>query len=1001
VDANNNGARDSGESGIAGVLIQAERLGGGFIQQLSTDANGNVTFIGLPAGQYKLSQSQNTVPSPYLDGIDTIGNGGGTVVNNVFEFINVGGPTTFVTGYTFGEVPPATITGTVFDDLDNDGIQDSGEAGIPNVPVDFGLLASHPTAVNFASNNQATTTGSNGVFTFNDVAPGPGLIRENPANLPVPIPGFRDGIDRSAISVAATNDRLENFTIPVGATLSNVVTFGEVRVASLSGRVFVDSDLDGQDDSGEAGVAGISVRLDQLFGSNDPTQVNHYNVELTTNGNGEFTFDDVPAGQYILRQSDANLPSSLGDSVDIAGSNGGVNNSANQFEPLSIGPADAATGYGFAKLLLNTAPESDNDSYTLAEDGTLSADDADGSAGASNNDGVLANDSDEQNDALSATLLDDADHGQLALNADGTFTYTPAADYFGPDSFTYRANDGTVDGNVATVSINVTEVNDAPAATNDTLADAAEDTASIVIPFATLLGNDSTGPANESGQTLAITSVGSAVGGTVEIAGSDVIFTPAADYNGPASFSYTLQDNGTTDGAADHKTATTNGSFTITEVNDTPTGNDDGLSSVAEDSGARTISFASLLGNDSKGPANESGQALTITSVGSAVGGAVAIAGTDVIFTPTADYNGAASFSYTLQDNGTTDGAADPRSATATASFTITPANDAPVAAHNSYTTAEDTPLTIAAPGVLGNDGDIDSASLTATLVSGPGVGVLVFNSDGSFAYTPIDDFTGTVSFTYRASDGDLSSNLATVTINITPSQSGGTIIPDPCGDGDALLVHGTSGDDVIHVSGNGSSATVTLNGASLGTFSVDRIIIRAEEGNDNVHVDGSVGISTWLFGETGNDTLNAGNASSIVMGGAGHDHMNGGSGRDLMIGGSGADRVVGNPGDDILVAAFTDHDKNYDALCHIMEEWTRTDAGFGTRVDHLNGSISGGSNAGFFLNSGTCHDDVSADDVDKLTGSSGNDWFIYDLAGGDRATGVSALEADEAITNI
>src|SRR5206468_1867455 len=200
----------------------------------------------------------------------------------------------------------------------------------------------------------------------------------------------------------------------------------------------------------------------------------------------------------------------------------------------------------------------------------------------------------------------------------------------------------------------ITEVNDAPVGVNDSLASVAEDTGPRTISFATLLANDSKGPANESGQTLTITAVGSSVGGTVAISGTNVIFTPTADYNGPASFQYTLQDNGTTNGVADTKTATTTASFTITEVNDAPVGVNDSLASVAEDSGPRTISFATLLANDSKGPANESGQTLTITAVGRSFPTRRSTALTNVIFTPTADYNGPASFQYTLQDNGTT-----------------------------------------------------------------------------------------------------------------------------------------------------------------------------------------------------------------------------------------------------------------------------------------------------------------------------------------------------------
>src|SRR6185369_4297702 len=116
------------------------------------------------------------------------------------------------------------------------------------------------------------------------------------------------------------------------------------------------------------------------------------------------------------------------------------------------------------------------------------------------------------------------------------------------------------------------------------------------IPFATLTANDSAGPANESDQTLTIVSVGNAIGGTVNIVGTDVIFTPDADYFGPASFDYTVRDNGTTNGAADFKTASATASFTITPVNDAPTATGDSAT-VNEDASVTK----NVIANDSAG----------------------------------------------------------------------------------------------------------------------------------------------------------------------------------------------------------------------------------------------------------------------------------------------------------------------------------------------------------------------------------------------------------------
>ncbi len=199
------------------------------------------------------------------------------------------------------------------------------------------------------------------------------------------------------------------------------------------------------------------------------------------------------------------------------------------------------------------------------------------------------------------------------------------------------------------------------------------------ITVATNIGGGVTGgqiASNGSG-SVTITAPLSAINATLASA-TGVTYLGTLNFNGADTLTVTTNDLGNS-GAGGALTDTDTVAITVNAVNDGPTGVNDLLSSIAEDSGNYTIPFASLLGNDSTGPTNESGQALTITNVGSTVGGTVTIVGSNVIFTPTANYNGPASFSYTLRDNGTTNLIADPKSATATASFTITEVNDAPV----------------------------------------------------------------------------------------------------------------------------------------------------------------------------------------------------------------------------------------------------------------------------------------------------------------------------------
>jgi len=95
--------------------------------------------------------------------------------------------------------------------------------------------------------------------------------------------------------------------------------------------------------------------------------------------------------------------------------------------------------------------------------------------------------------------------------------------------------------------------------------------------------------------------------------------------------------------------------------------------------------------------------------------------------------------------------------------------NHPPVATADSYSTNENTPLEVAAPGVLANDNDVDGNPLTAIKVTDPTNGRVTFNSDGSFTYTPALNYNGTDSFMYKANDGQVDSNIATVSITVTP----------------------------------------------------------------------------------------------------------------------------------------------------------------------------------------------------------------------------------------
>jgi len=130
-------------------------------------------------------------------------------------------------------------------------------------------------------------------------------------------------------------------------------------------------------------------------------------------------------------------------------------------------------------------------------------------------------------------------------------------------------------------------------------------------------------------------------------------------------------------------------------------------------------------------------------------------------YTPNLNFNGEDFFTYTVSDGTNT-------SRVAKVNITVNPINDSPVALNNAYSTNEDTPLSInEINGILNNDTDPDNDALTVELRNDVAHGTLTLNSDGSFSYSPNENFYGTDQFTYVANDGQVSSQPATVLITI------------------------------------------------------------------------------------------------------------------------------------------------------------------------------------------------------------------------------------------
>ena len=182
-----------------------------------------------------------------------------------------------------------------------------------------------------------------------------------------------------------------------------------------------------------------------------------------------------------------------------------------------------------------------------------------------------------------------------------------------------------------------------------------------------------------------------------------------------------------------------------------------------------TVAAPGLLANDS----DPSGNPLTAALVTGPANGTLTLnPNGSFSYTPKAGFSGADSFTY--RDS---DGTLLSNTATVALTVTQTVTQQPPVAANDTYTTPQNTTLTVAATGLLANDSDPSGNPLTAALVTGPANGTLTLNPNGSFSYTPKAGFSGADSFTYRDSDGTLLSNTATVALTVTTTTSAGTTI--------------------------------------------------------------------------------------------------------------------------------------------------------------------------------------------------------------------------------
>ena len=365
---------------------------------------------------------------------------------------------------------------------------------------------------------------------------------------------------------------------------------------------------------------------------------------------------------------------------------------------------------------LNTAPVASAQSVSTPEDIakaiTLTATDVDGNP-------------------LTYTLVAPPTSGTLSGTAPNVI-YTPAPNSNGGDSFTFKANDGTLDSNVATVTITVAPVNDAPVAFAQSVS-TAEDIAKGI----TLSASDV-----DSG-ALSYIIVTAPTKGTLSGTAPNLSYTPAANYNGADSFTFKAND-----GVLDSATVVV--SITVTQVNDAPIAAAQSVTTAEDTAKAITLTATDVEGG-----------ALTYSIVSPPANGTLSGTAPNVTYTPAANYNGADSFTFKAND-----GSLD--SATVAVSLTVTAVNDAPVFTANPIVAAgafEGTAYTGQTLNGRATDADAGD-TITYSKVSGPAW--LAVATNGTLSGTPTLGSAGLNSFVVRATDSTAATADAGLQITVS-----------------------------------------------------------------------------------------------------------------------------------------------------------------------------------------------------------------------------------------
>ncbi|MEL7090744.1 MAG: tandem-95 repeat protein [Pseudomonadota bacterium] len=597
---------------------------------------------------------------------------------------------------------------------------------------------------------------------------------------------------------------------------------------------------------------------------------------------------------------------------------------------VTITDPDGATSTSTVNVTVdpvNDAPDANPDEETMLEDGDPILID------------VLDNDTDvDPGDVLTITEATvPTEQGTVEI-VGGQLLFTPAENYNGPATISYAITDGNGGTDTSVVTVNIIPVNDAPEAVND-IYETDEDTPITFAP------NPADNDLDVDGDDLTVTDASvPAEQGTVEVdpVTGEVTFTPALNFNGPATITYTVEDP---DGASDTGTITVN----VGAVIDPPTANDDDAET--DEDVSVTID---VLDNDTD-PEN---QDLTITqaTLTDPTQGTVDIVGNELVFTPADNFNGTVDITYSIVD---TEGGTDSASVT----VVVNPVNDLPVAVDDIVNTDEDTPITF---NPAENDTDVESPTEDLRVVDAtvdPEFGTVEVDPvTGEVTFTPALNYNGPAPITYTVEDPDGGQDTGTALVNVGAVPDA----PEPQDDmastdqGTAVVINVLDNDSdpdtpladltVTAASVPAEQGTVTFDGTTVtftpaidfvGTATISYTITDPDglSGSANItvdvadvigpvdgtddgqlmepgfadvegdQIDGDDGINDTIFGNGGDDTIDGGLGDDTIDGGADDDSITGGVGDDSVLGGDGSDTLAGGEGADTLEGGDGDDD--------------------------------------------------------------------------------------------